>query len=72
MAKLFKGPDPPQEDPEIVALRKQEQARAEADKTRATQEQLTLETRMRGRLGGIRSLLGPLGGARIRSLLGAG
>lgn len=53
-------------------MRRQEQARADADRTTATQQQLSLETRMRGRMGGLRSLLGPLGGQRFRSLLGAG
>ena len=71
---LFKTPSVPKEDPAITALRNQEQARAEEDRLRATQDQLRTETRIRSRTGGLRSLLGPLtGGNRaLRSLLGAG
>lgn len=73
MGALLKSPKGPAEDPQIKALRDQEQIRAEADKTRATQEQLSVETRLRNKSFGLRSLLGPLmGGNRIRSLLGAG
>lgn len=73
MSKLFKTPKPQQEDPEVTRLRNQEQARAEADRLKATQAQLGIETTLRNRTSGLRSLLGPLaGGNRIRSLLGAG
>ena len=76
MAKLFKTPSAPAaptEDPQVAALRNSEQQRAEADRTRSTQEQLQLETRLRNRRFGLRSLLGPLaGGNRLRSLLGSG
>jgi hypothetical protein len=57
MASLFK-PDVPQQDPTVA---KQQQARATAANTRATQTQLALETNLRGRDRGIRSLLGSFG-----------
>jgi len=73
MGKLLKIPEGPQEDPQTKALREQERRRAEEDKTRAAQEQLSLESRIRGRQFGFRSLLGGLtGGPRLNSLLGAG
>lgn len=69
MASLFK-PDVPQQDPAVKQQQEEERRRAEAAATRATQDQLTLETNLRGRNRGIRSLLGSFGGAT--SLLGAG
>jgi hypothetical protein len=60
-----------QEDPAIKAMRDREQARAEGDRTNAIQDNLRLETRLRNRRFGLRSLLGPLGGTRARSLLGS-
>jgi hypothetical protein len=73
MAKLLSSPKLPQEDPKVKALRDQEEARAELDRTRATQDQLSLETRLRNRSFGLRSLFGSLtGGNRVKSLLGAG
>ena len=80
MSKIFKSssqasqvPAEAKEDPELTRLREQEKARAEADRTRATQDQLSLETRMRNRTRGMRSLFGVLGsGNRTTSLLGSG
>ena len=60
MASLF-TPDVPQQDPAVAQQQKDEQARADAANTRATQDQLTKETLLRGRSGGIRSLLGSFG-----------
>jgi hypothetical protein len=58
MASLFK-PDVPQQDPAVAQQQKDEQARAQAANTRATQDQLTLETNLRAaRNRGPRSLLG--------------
>lgn len=76
MASAFKAPKAPaaqQEDPAIKRLRDQEQARAEDARTNSIQGNLRLETRLRNRRFGLRSLLGPLGGARsgVRSLLGS-
>lgn len=68
MASLFK-PDVPQQDPAVAQQQKDERARAEAANTRATQEQLTQETLLRGRRNGIRSLLGSFGSGT--SLLGS-
>lgn len=76
MSKIFSTPKVPQapfEDPGISALRNQEEQRAEQDRTNAIQDNLRVETRLRNRRFGLRSLLGPLGGNRsFRSLLGAG
>jgi len=68
MASFFK-PDVPQQDPAVAQQQKDEKARAEAANTRATQEQLTQETLLRGRRNGIRSLLGSFGSGT--SLLGS-
>jgi hypothetical protein len=48
----------PPEDPSIKARREAEQQRAEQDRIRATQEQLSLETKQRNRKFGVRSLFG--------------
>ena len=69
MASLF-APDVPPPDPTIAAQQAQERARAEAANTRAIQTQLTTETLLRNRTGGIRSLLGSFGG--FNSPLGSG
>lgn len=69
MASLF-TPDTPQQDPRVAQQQANEQARAEAANTRATQEQLTQETLLRGRKNGVRSLLGSFGSGG--SLLGSG
>ena len=71
---IFKSPKPIQEDPNVTRLRNEEQKRAEDERIRSTQDLLRVETRLRNRQFGLRSLLGPLAGAgnRIRSLLGAG
>jgi hypothetical protein len=61
MASLFK-PDVPAPSPVVNQQQQDEQARAEAANTRATQDQLTKETLLRGRNTGIRSLLGSFGG----------
>jgi hypothetical protein len=68
MASLF-APDVPQQDPAVAQQQKDEQARAEAANTRATQDQLTQETLIRNRRNGVRSLLGSFGGST--SLLGS-
>ena len=68
MASLFK-PDVPQQDPAVAKQQKDEQDRAAAANTRATQDQLKQETLLRGRSGGIRSLLGSFGSGG--SLLGS-
>jgi hypothetical protein len=57
MASLF-APDVPQQDPVVARQQQDEQARALAARTRATQDQLTTETNLRSRDRGIRSLLG--------------
>lgn len=72
MGGMFKAPKPPEEDPEIKQMREQERIKAEADRTRALQDQLKTEGRIRSDSSGIRSLLGSLFGGRVRSLLGAG
>jgi hypothetical protein len=68
MASLFQ-PDVPQQNPQVAQQQKDEQARADAANTRATQDQLTQETLLRGRKNGIRSLLGSFGSGA--SLLGS-
>lgn len=68
MASLFQ-PDVPAQDPAVAKQQKDEQARADAANTRATQDQLQQETLLRGRRSGIRSLLGSFGSGT--SLLGA-
>ena len=61
MASLFK-PDVPQQDPAVAKQQSDEQARALAANTRATQDQLTVETNLRSaRNRGPRSLLGSFG-----------
>jgi hypothetical protein len=67
MTSLFKPDVPP---PVVDQQQKDEQARAEAANTRATQDQLRQETLLRGRKFGIRSLLGSFGGGN--SPLGSG
>lgn len=69
MASFFK-PDVPQQDPKVAQQQKDEQARAEAANTRATQDQLTQETLLRSRRNGIRSLLGSFSSGG--SFLGSG
>jgi hypothetical protein len=69
MANLF-TPDVPQQDPAVAQQQRDEQARAKAANIRATQDQLTQETLLRGHQFGIRSLLGSFGSGR--SLLGSG
>lgn len=68
MASLF-TPDVPPPDPAIAKQQEDEKARAEAANTRATQDQLTQETLLRGRKNGVRSLLGSFGSGQ--SLLGS-
>jgi hypothetical protein len=69
MTSLFQ-PDVPQADPAVAKQQRDEQARAQAANTRATQDQLTQETLLRGRQFGIRSLLGAFGSGS--SPLGSG
>lgn len=68
MASLFK-PDVPKPDPSVVKQQQDEQVRAEAARTAATQDQLLKETLLRGRGNGIRSLLGSFGSGT--SLIGS-
>ncbi|MCK1585478.1 hypothetical protein IVB03_39480 [Bradyrhizobium sp. 168] len=68
MASLF-TPDVPQQDPAVAQQQKDEQARAQAANTRATQDQLTQETLLRSRRNGVRSLLGSFGSGT--SLIGS-
>lgn len=70
MASLF-TPDVPQEDPQVAKQRRDEQARAEAARISATQDQLQTETSLRGRNRGIRSLLGAFSSGNLTSLLGS-
>lgn len=69
MTSFFK-PDVPQQDPAVAKQQQDEQLRAQAADTRATQDQLTVETNLRGRDRGIRSLLGSFGS--FNNTLGAG
>jgi hypothetical protein len=69
MSSLF-TPNVPQQDPAVAQQQKDEQARATAANTQATQQQLTQETLLRNRTTGIRSLLGAFGSGT--STLGAG
>jgi hypothetical protein len=69
---LFGTPDipqPPQEDPEVKRLRDLEQRRAEADRLRATQDQLAQETSVRSVGRGVSSLTRR---RELTSLLGSG
>jgi hypothetical protein len=59
------------EDVNAQRLRQQEQQRAEEDKIKATQDQLGVETRLRNRRFGVRSLF-DTGASSLRSYLGAG
>jgi hypothetical protein len=79
LGALFSSPNipsTPQEDPAVKAARDAEAARALADRTKATQNQLRLETQQRSTGFGARSLLGVLGSGGGRggftSLLGSG
>ena len=69
MASLF-TPDVPQQDPKVAQQQEDERARAEAANLRATQDQLSVETNLRARNRGVRSLLGSF--ENVNSLLGAG
>lgn len=71
MSSLF-TPDVPQQDPAVKKQQMDEQARAEAARISATQDQLTQETKLRSRTSGIRSLLGSFGSGNFSSLLGSG
>lgn len=62
-------PKAPEEDPTVVAARKEEEARAERDRIKAIQEQLQGETQLRTGAFGLRSLLGAKPGGL--SLLGS-
>jgi hypothetical protein len=69
MTSLF-TPDVPQQTPAVAKQQQDEQQRAEASRISATQDQLRVETLLRGRGNGIRSLLGSFGSGS--SLLGSG
>jgi hypothetical protein len=71
MSNIFKTSKPPKPDQDLLAQQKMEEKRAEADRIRALQDQLSVETRLRNRQFGIRSLLGSLG-TSLKSLLGSG
>ncbi len=71
MSSLFAPDPPPPQDPAVAQQQKDEQARAVAANTRATQDQLTQETLISGRKNGIRSLLGSFLGSG-GSLIGSG
>jgi hypothetical protein len=68
MSSLF-TPDVPQQDPAVAKQQQDEKTRAEQARLAATQDQLTRETLIRNRSGGIRSLLGSFGSGT--SLLGS-
>lgn len=75
MSSIFGGDEPapqaPQEDPAVVRARQLAEARAQADRIKATQGQLKVETETRqADVTGSRSLLGPMGTLSTR--LGAG
>jgi hypothetical protein len=71
MSSLFESDTPvPQQDPEAARLREEERRRAEEARTRATQEQLSTETRIRQRRTG-RGLLGNVLG-QATNYLGSG
>jgi hypothetical protein len=73
VSKLFGGGQSiPQEDPNIALQRQREQQRAEDDKTKSTQEQLAVETRLRNRRYGVRSLFDLGGSAPKPDYLGSG
>jgi hypothetical protein len=69
MTSLFM-PDVPQQNPAVAKQQQDEQLRAQAARTRATQDQLRQETLLRSRSFGIRSLLGAFGSGN--STLGSG
>lgn len=60
MSELFK-PEVPRQDPAVAKQQQDEQARADAANLRATQDQLSVETLLRSRRNGVRSLLGSFG-----------
>lgn len=66
----MKSSSPPKEDPAIKAKRDAAEIRAEAERIRAIQDQLKVESSMRKRSSGMASLMGPYSGST--SLLGAG
>ncbi len=67
------SPSAPAEDPAIAEQNRIERERAEADRLKATQDQLTVETRSMNARFGKRSLLSAgQGGFSTRSLLGSG
>lgn len=59
------SPSAPKEDPATVAARNSAEARAKAERERAIQDQLRLETDQRRRGSGMQSLIGSyrIGGA---------
>ena len=69
MASLFEA-EVPQQDPAVAQQQRDEQVRAERARIGATQDQLRVETLLRGRQFGIRSLLGAFGSGN--SPLGSG
>lgn len=74
MGSIFKPSINPQqqEDPAVKAARDAEQARAESERIKSTQDQLKVETQFRTPALGIASLRGGLSGRRaLRSILGS-
>lgn len=65
------APATPKEDPAVKAQRDAAEARAQAERVRAIQDQLVAETAIRRRTSGMSSLLGSYGTSST-SLLGAG
>lgn len=63
----FSKPDLPQEDPDAVKMREEEQKRAERERILAIQQQLQLETQQGSNLG-----ISSLRRRGLSSLLGAG
>ena len=64
---------PPATDPAVEEANRIERERAEADRLKATQDQLTVETRSMNSRFGKRSLLSAgQGGFSVRSILGGG
>lgn len=72
MGSLFKQPQPPQEDPAIGQMRAREAARAEAERIKATQQQLGQETLLYNRGRGIASLAPLTSRRQLTSLIGSG
>lgn len=71
-ASVQSSPSPPAEDPAIAEQNRIERERAEADRLKATQEQLSAETVATGARFGRRSVLTAGQPGFLRSMLGGG